>query len=175
MSFLCNNKDKSETIGKKSLGMQFIIQTHVCAKNSTNVWVLLIVGNICSLCGKQLCHYVLYILTIFLDYGNAKTKQVKVSVYCYGARICKYKALYSFWYIQHVYTNQTMAYPVWWQKDSGSSFPQTWLPHIKLLFLSIFYPFISMPIEFNFMPILIFPIALHSICSFIWQNSIIIY
>lgn len=43
---------------KKSLGMQFIIQTHVCAKNSTNVWVLLIVGNIRSLCGKQLCHYV---------------------------------------------------------------------------------------------------------------------
>lgn len=62
MSFLCNNKDKSETIGKKSLGMQFIIQTHVCAKNSTNVWVLLIVGNIRSLCGKQLCHYV-YIYT----------------------------------------------------------------------------------------------------------------
>lgn len=43
---------------KQSLGMQFIIQTHVCAKNSTNVWVLLIVGNIRSLCGKQLCHYV---------------------------------------------------------------------------------------------------------------------
>lgn len=43
---------------KKSLGMQFIIQTHVCAKNLTNVWVLLIVGNIRSLCGKQLCHYV---------------------------------------------------------------------------------------------------------------------
>lgn len=133
-----------DTGAKISLGMQFIIQTHVCAKNSTNVWVLLIVGNIRSLCGKQLCHYVLYILTIFLDYGNAKTKQVKVSVYCYGARICKYKALYSFWYIQHVYTNQTMAYPVWWQNDSGSGIHE---PHIKLLFLSIFYPFISMPIE----------------------------
>lgn len=132
---------------KKSLGMQFIIQTHVCAKNSTNVWVLLIVGNICSLCGKQLCHYVLYILTIFLDYGNAKTKQVKVSVYCYGARICKYKALYSFWYIQHVYTNQTMAYILCDGRTTVAVHFHIHEPHIKLLFLSIFYPFISMPIE----------------------------
>lgn len=162
-----------DTGAKISLGMQFIIQTHVCAKNSTNVWVLLIVGNICSLCGKQLCHYVLYILTIFLDYGNAKTKQVKVSVYCYGARICKYKALYSFWYIQHVYTNQTMAYPVWWQNDSGSSFPHTWTTY-KIVILVNFLPF-YFNANRNFMPILIFSIALHSICSFIWQNSIILY
>lgn len=115
---------------KKSLGMQFIIQTHVCAKNSTNVWVLLIVGNIRSLCGKQLCHYVLYILTIFLDYGNAKTKQVKVSVYCYGARICKYKALYSFWYIQHVYTNQTMAYILCDMAERQWQFISTYMYHI---------------------------------------------
>lgn len=136
-----------DTGAKISLGMQFIIQTHVCAKNSTNVWVLLIVGNICSLCGKQLCHYVLYILTIFLDYGNAKTKQVKVSVYCYGARICKYKALYSFWYIQHVYTNQTMAYILCDGRTTVAVHFHIHEPHIKLLFLSIFYPFISMPIE----------------------------
>lgn len=132
---------------KKSLGMQFIIQTHVCAKNSTNVWVLLIVGNIRSLCGKQLCHYVLYILTIFLDYGNAKTKQVKVSVYCYGARICKYKALYSFWYIQHVYTNQTMAYILCDGRTTVAVHFHIHVPHIKLIFMSFFYPFISMPIE----------------------------
>lgn len=144
---LIKMKPLVDTGVKISLGMQFIIQTHVCAKNSTNVWVLLIVGNIRSLCGKQLCHYVLYILTIFLDYGNAKTKQVKVSVYCYGARICKYKALYSFWYIQHVYTNQTMAYILCDGRTTVAVHFHIHEPHIKLLFLSIFYPFISMPIE----------------------------
>lgn len=89
----------------------------------------------------------IYILTIFLDYGNAKTKQVKVSVYCYGARICKYKALYSFWYIQHVYTNQTMAYILCDGRTTVAVHFHIHEPHIKLLFLSIFYPFISMPIE----------------------------
>lgn len=175
MSFLCNNKDKSETIGKKSLGMQFIIQTHVCAKNSTNVWVLLIVGNIRSLCGKQLCHYV-YIYTHNLlrlrECKNKAGESFCILLWCKNLQI--QSVIFLLIHTACIHKPNNGIYPVWWQNDSVVHF-HIHEPHIKLLFLSIFYPFISMPIEFNFMPILIFPIALHSICSFIWQNSIIIY
>lgn len=46
-------------------------------------------------CGEQVmsCSLIHIILTIFLDNGNVKTKQAELSVFCYGVRICKYKAI----------------------------------------------------------------------------------
>jgi hypothetical protein len=46
-------------------------------------------------CGEQVmsCSLIHIILTIFLDNGNVKTKQAELSVFCYGVRICNYKAM----------------------------------------------------------------------------------
>lgn len=159
---------------KISLGMQFIIQTHVCAKNSTNVWVLLIVENIRSLCGKQLCHYV-YIYTHNLlrlrECKNKAGESFCILLWCKNLQI--QSVIFLLIHTACIHKPNNGIYPVWWQNDSGSSFPHTWTTY-KIVILVNFLPF-YFNANRNFMPILIFPIALHSICSFIWQNSIILY
>lgn len=131
---------------KKSLGMQFIIQTHVCAKNSTNVWVLLIVGNIRSLCGKQLCHY--------------------VYIYSQSSKITGMRKQSRWKFLYIVMVQESANTKRYIPSDTYSMYTQTkqWhilcdgrttvavhfhihVPHIKLIFISFFYPFISMPIE----------------------------